>query len=732
MSISVLQYSVTGDCENRGNGSVFLRVNGSTPPFAVNCISPSCPLPTSALTTPYEYYYTGINQGTYFLQITDGSGDSIVQPVYISSGTTATIDSTPTTCGLDNATITGFTSGVYGFTTFQLYDGDDNFLTSGDSLTNNYIFTSLSAGTYYIVANDGGGCTGITPSVIINDSDPFTFGGYVVNNSACSGPATGKIFLTGLTGLLSDYTIVWSPSSVTQTGLNITGLTAGTYVATVTNLQGCSLSQTFTVNDVLPLSSGGFIVIDSPSCFENDGVVEFIVLNGTPPYYFSASTGQVEITFDNSVNFTGLTSGPYSFLVTDAGLCTIYDSTTLLTPGSFTTVQVNTTNSVCSTNAGVIQVLVDNGLSSASNLQITISGSTGTQQTGSLNNSNQFFNGLPNGDYLITVSSVGCTYTTTASISSTNLYTVSASTTGTTCGQNNGVLQVTVSSGGTLPYLFTLVGPSYSPTSVTTPISTFNGLKSGNYTLTVQDSGTQACVQTIPIFIESSDQVFFNLFPTQPVNGNDGVITAFITDGEPPFTYNWSGGNATTQVGPTVTGLTSGVYSLEVIDDNGCVLTKTVTLTGSKKYTDYRYFNVCDDQFKDSGVISKRDVRSMYLEGYADLTSGDTNCIINEAIFSIYAQIGSQSAETAFYTSSGATDYPSDQLWADTIINTLDSFIGVSGTTVDVISNRVTVTTTCEDIPKGCSIESVNSLQDSVVIVKLVIDYDISCVSCGS
>lgn len=732
MSISLLQYSVSGDCENTNSGEVFLQVTGDTPPFAVNCISPSCPLPTSALTAPYEYYVTGLSGGTFFLEITDGSNSSIIQAVYISSGTTATIDSTPTTCGLDNGTITGFTSGIYGFTTFVLYDGDDNYVNSGDSTTTDYVFTSLSAGTYYIVANDGGGCDGITPSVIINPSDPFTFGGYVVNNSSCLGPASGKIFLTGLTQPVSEYVITWSPTSIIQTGTTITGLTSGTYDATITNSIGCVATETFVVDTVLPLTSGGFITISTPSCFEDDGEVEFIVVNGTPPYFFSASTGQVEITFGSSVNFTGLTSGSYSFLVTDAGLCTIYDSVSLLTPGSFTNVQINTTNSNCSTNDGVIQVLVDNGLSSAINLQITISGSTGTQQTGSMNNSNQFFYGLSNGNYLITVSSVGCTYTATTSINSTNLFTVSATTTGTTCGGNNGIIQATVSSGGTLPYNYTLVGPSSNPTSTTTPISTFTGLKTGNYTLTVSDSGPQGCIQTITAFVDNSSAVFFNLFPTQPVNGNDGSITTFITNGEPPFTYNWTGVNTSGQTGSTITGLTSGLYSLEVIDADGCTLFKKITLTGTKRYSDYRYFNVCEDQFKNSGLISKRDIRSMYLDGLTELTSGDTNCLINEATFSIFAQIGDQTPiQTEFYVSSGSTDYPSDQLWANTIISTLDSFIGVSGTTVDIITNRITITTSCDEIPKGCTIQPVNPLQDNQVIVNLIIDYDVSCVSCN-
>ena len=730
MSISLLQFNITGDCQNIGSGEVFLQVTGDTPPFAVNCISPSCPLPSSGLTAPYEYYYSGLTGGTYFLEITDGGNASIVKSVYISSGTTVTIDSEPTTCGFDNGSITGFTSGVYGFTTFELYDGDDTYITSATSVTTNYNFTSLSAGTYYIVANDGGGCTGATASVIINPSNPFTFGGYVVDDASCLGPGSGKIFLTGLTSPISAYTLTWAPSYVTQTGTTITGLTAGTYSATITNSENCTDVQLFTVNEVLPITSGGFIVISQPTCFQNDGEVEFIVLNGTPPYFFSASTGQVEITFGSSVNFTGLTSGSYSFLVTDAGLCTIYESVSLLTPNSFTSVAINTTNSTCSTNAGIIQVLVDNGLSSATNLQVSISGSTGIQQTGTLNNSNQFFYGLTNGTYLVTVSSIACTYTATTSINSTNLYTISGSTTGTTCGQNNGVLQVTVSTGGTLPYSFTLVGPSYNPTSNTTPVSTFTNLKYGNYSLTVQDSGIPACVQTIPIFIDNSQSVFFNLLPTQPVIGNDGSITAFITSGEPPFTYVWSGGTTGSQTGSTVTGLTAGTYSCEIIDADGCVLTKYQTLIGTKKYSNYRYYNVCSDQFENSGMITKRDIKSMYLEGFTDLTSGDTNCIINEAIFSIYAQIGSQSAQTEFYVSTGATDYPSDQLWADTIIDTIDSFDGVSGTTIDIISNRITITTTCEEVSKNCTTQLVNPLQDNQVIVNLVIDYDISCVSC--
>jgi len=732
MSISIEQYSVRGDCTNTNSAELFFSVTGSTPPFAVNCITAGCPLPTSALTEPYEYRVTGLSGGTYFLQITDGTSASIIITVYISTGTTATIDSTNTSCGFNNGSITGFTSSVYGFTTFLLYDITNNLITSGISTTNYLDFTSLSAGTYYIVADDGGGCNGITASVILNPSSGITFGGYVVDDASCIGNGSGKIFITGLTSPSVDYTITWSSNANGQTGSTITGLTAGVYIATVTNSIGCSSSQSFTVNSVAPLTSGGFIVISQPTCFSNDGEVEFIIVDGTPPYFFSASTGQVEITFSSSVTFTGLSTGFYSFLVTDAGLCTIYDSVSLTTPNSFTTVQLTTTNSTCSVNNGSLNVLVDGGLSPVLNLQISISGSTGISKVGLMGNSNQTFNGLSNGTYIVTVTSTGCTYTTSTVIESVNLFSATTQVTGTTCGLNNGILQVEASTGGTFPYIYTLVGPTgTNPTTVTSPFNVFNNLYTGNYVLTIQDSSTPNCIQTFPINISTSQPVNFNLVPNQPIVGKDGSITAFITQGTPPFTLNWSGGTAETQDGYVVTGLTAGTYSLTVIDESGCSLTKYTTLQGTKKFSNYQYYNVCNNIFIDSGLVTKRTVRSMFLEGFYDLTSGDTNCIIDSATFSISAKVGSQSAITEFYSSNGGTDYPNDIQWAEAITDILNGFVGISDVTIDLVSNRITIKTNCEEINKSCKPQVINPLQDTEIEVNLVIDYNISCVDCS-
>ena len=729
MAIDIVNLIVSGDCSGTSSGFFSFDIIGTTPPFGVTCISPilTPPLPTSGGTTSYSV--SGLSANTYFLQIVDGGSYSEIKTIYISSGTTATIDSIPTSCGLNNGSITGFTSGAYGNVKFSLYDGSDNFITSAQTPNPYYEFTSLSAGTYYIVANDGGGCTGITASVILTPSTGFTFGGYVVNDGSCLGGPSGKVFITGLTQPTSAYTINWSSNVGSQTGFTVTGLTAGTYIATITDSQGCVGSGSFSVTTVPPLTSGGFTTMSQPTCFANNGEVEFIVVNGTAPYFFSGSSGQVDITFDTSVTFTGLSSGAYSFLVTDAGLCTIYDTVTLQTPNSFSSVMVNTTNSTCSANDGTLQVIIDNGFSTESSLLISISGSTGISQVGSLGSSSQTFYGLPNGTYIYTVISAGCTYTGQTSINSSSLYSATTQVTGTTCGGNNGIIDVTVSTGGTLPYNFTLTGPTYNPITYNGPLSTFTNLPYGNYSLTVQDSSSPSCVQTYPVYVGFSQGVYFDLFPQNPITGNDGSITAFILSGEPEFDLTWSS-NVGSQIGTTVTGLTAGTYSLTIEDASGCSLTKSIVLTGTKKYSSYRYYTVCEEQFFDSGLITKRNMRAMYLEGFGDLTSGDTGCIINSADFLIYAQVGSQSAQTEFYVSSGATDYPSDDLWVDTIVNTLESFVGISGVTYDIIANRINISSSCEETTNNCGTTTINPLQDNQVIVNLIIDYNISCVSC--
>jgi hypothetical protein len=121
----------------------------------------------------------------------------------------------------------------------------------------------------------------------------------------------------------------------------------------------------------------------------------------------------------------------------------------------------------------------------------------------------------------------------------------------------------------------------------------------------------------------------------------------------------------------------------------------------------------------------------MYWEGFFDLTSGDTNCIINSADFILQTSIGDETKEVNFYTSTSFNDYPNDILWAETIIDTLKSYVGIDDVSIDLVQNRIKIIAGCANYPKNCEKEILNLLKDELVIVNLKILYDISCVQCN-
>ncbi len=157
--------SFTGDCTNSSIGAINVEIAGSAPDYTIQWIEPAS-LGTIALGAGVtSYTETGLSGGTYTFNVIDTcSPDSTIFPinVYISTGTCVSITSTQdTTCNFENGSLTASTQNVYnGNAEFYLYHNTLGYITSGESFTNTYFFDSLSAGTYYVIANDGGGCTG--------------------------------------------------------------------------------------------------------------------------------------------------------------------------------------------------------------------------------------------------------------------------------------------------------------------------------------------------------------------------------------------------------------------------------------------------------------------------------------------------------------------------------------------------------------------------------------------
>jgi hypothetical protein len=705
--------SLSGDCTNSNLGGFSIDIYGNAPDYSIQWINPA--LGTIALGVGVTGYTgTSLSAGTYSFNIIDSciSPSQTILPVNvnISSGTCVSITGQQnTTCNFDNGALTAQTSSFYGSADFYLYNTLTGFITSATTGYNTFeVPPILSPGIYYVVADDGGGCTGASETIIIKSSSTISWGFYIVEDSGCNSVESGKIYVTGLTGN-PPFTYLWSNG---ETGDFITGLTNGTYSVTITDSTNCTLSQSATVGLVPALGIAGILTTTPPSCFSSDGEVTVTVSGGTGPYYYSASTGQINVSFSSSQTFQSIGSGLFSVKVTDAALCSVVGSITVLTPNGFSIVTINTINANCGNN-GRIEITLIGGQRPFTYILVNSNGDTETQVT---NSSVWQFVNLAADTYTLTISDNGaCVYTNTYTISTTSPFTLSASTTGTTCNLQNGSVNISIS-GGTPPYTVN-IGSQLQ--IIQTSAVTFNNLFSGVYAAEIDDA-VPGCAQIINFAIDTSEDVDFLLQGTNANNGNDGTLSAYITSGTPPFTLLWSN-NVNGQTGYYLSNLSAGTYSLQVTDSDGCVKVRRVTIDGFDLISSFQTFNICDSEFENIGELVRKGPKEMLNEGYYDLTSGYTNCLLNQATFNIVAIIGDVTKTSEFYISYALNDFPTDEEYFDALVALLESFDQVAQVNIDPLNNGIQIIAKCEE----------QYLVATDVTVDMLIDYNISCQYCG-
>jgi hypothetical protein len=711
--MAALNYNitVTGDCSNIGSGVLNLYVNSGTPPYTVEFVTPS--YPTQIITTQ-PASLAGLASNVYQIRVNDSSlptNNEFYINIPISSGVCASVVSTQnTTCGLNNGSVTGTSTSLYSSTNYFLYDINDNFITSASTNISTVSFSELSAGTYYLGVVDLGGCSAYSQTFIIQESENLNYGLYAVPNSSCGGTSIGKIIVTGQTGL-APYSYLWSNG---QTGSTITGLTAGVYSVAVTDAYGCTVSKDAEITNVSQIGLGIF-TSTQPTCLQSNGVINMTITGGTAPFYYSASTGDVLISYGRTFSVSGLSAGQYNFQVTDAGLCQMFAGTTLETPGGITSVTVQGQNSTCSSTNGSITINVVGGTSPYT---YTLISPNGTQLNISNSQTTQIFENLGSGTYTVGISdNSGCSTIQEVTLLAQNKFTISTSVVGTSCNQSNGSVTIYSTSGGTLPLDYSIDGVQ-NVFDTNLSAVTFNNLTSGTHTVTVTDA--DGCVQSTNILVPSSQQLNYSLYSTSCGSGNSGKITAFITSGEPPFTFNWSDNIPTDPQQIQISGLTAGTYSLTVVDNNGCSLTRSTTISCNKNYTSYQTYTMGAEVFNVQSP-TKFGLLQMLNEGYYDLTSGNTNCDLISATFTAKVSVNPSGviATQNFFTSTSLVQVPTDNQWYDTIRTLLLGIPGVGNVTIDQLNNQITIETSRNN----------TTLEGQEIVIDLIIDYNIICLS---
>ncbi|MBL7897019.1 MAG: S8 family serine peptidase, partial [Crocinitomicaceae bacterium] len=97
--------------------------------------------------------------------------------------------------------------------------------------------------------------------------------------------------------------------------------------------------------------------------------------------------------------------------------------------------------------------------------------------------------------------------------------------------------------------------------------NTFTGLCAGNYTVTISDG---SCSSTVDISITDPTVLTGSTIVTDASAGNNGAIDLTPSGGTPGYTYDWSGPSGYTASSQDISGLSAGIYSVTITDDNGC------------------------------------------------------------------------------------------------------------------------------------------------------------------
>ena len=228
-------------------------------------------------------------QGTQTLTVSDANGCSALDSVTIASPPELILDTIATfvedvNCfgGTDGSITAVATGGTPGYTYTWLGLGQ-----SGPSIS------GLAAGDYEVIINDANGCaalgvvTLVEPEPLVLTLDPSQ-----TNNVTCAGDDNGqiKVNVSGGNSAQGGVTYAWSGGVSSQ--MIATGLAAGTYTVTATDIEGCTATLQHTVTGPPPIVVQLQDSIPSARCFGESVTFNIdSIFGGDVPLYETAVNG---------------------------------------------------------------------------------------------------------------------------------------------------------------------------------------------------------------------------------------------------------------------------------------------------------------------------------------------------------------------------------------------------------------------------------------------------------
>jgi gliding motility-associated-like protein len=529
-----------------GSGSAIVSTL-SAPQLSLNITQPTCFNGTgSAVATaaggsaPYTIVWStgtfsnslnGIQPGNYSVSLTDNGGCSTSQnfSIVAPAAVTISINATLPLCAGGNASLQSTVSG--GASPYS-------YLWSNGSQSQN--ITAAASGTYSLIVTDANGCAAnasrsVTMPAALNAS-------FTLNQPACFG-ATGSASII-VSGGTTPYSYVWSNGAL---GTSASALTSGPISVTITDAQGCQLSQSGTIS--VPAVLTAQISSQQSTCGAANGSISVAVNGGTAPYDYSWSNGATTASLAN------LPAGAYALTITDNAGCTLSQSTDVQSAGSISVVANSVTAVRCNGDAnGVAEAIVTGGTA-----PYQFVWSNGATQS--------LVGGMAAGTYSVTATDAnGCSASASVSMIEPQVLSVQLQNMNVTCnGSADGSISTQVS-GGTSPYTY-----NWSNGASTSSLS---ALSSGLYQVEVLDAQNCLAIQSVTLSEPAALSVVETVASIGCFGAANGSVNLQINGGSAPFNTTWSNGS----IGTTLSNLGSGIYSYTVTDAMSCSVSGSVTI----------------------------------------------------------------------------------------------------------------------------------------------------------
>ncbi|OUV72801.1 MAG: hypothetical protein CBC83_06395 [Flavobacteriales bacterium TMED123] len=478
------------------------------------------------------------------------------------------------------------TWGAHAPYTYQWY-GPNSYTATNDSIYN------LFAGTYSVTISDTNNCS-INRSINLTQPDALVFTTFSSSNETCLGAANGTVSIdiqggsSPYTGIATDNNSGVVSTHLMQNDTVIPGITSGIFTISLTDANNCSSALILGGNDqqIIGTTIATYANIDPSSVVHLDcyGIPTGVATVQNPinlsnySYSWQDIAGNsygTDTIAENLLAGTYVLFAHYSDSLGAYPGCTTTDTVVLTQPDE---IQVNPTlikDADCfGGNDGRIQTQISGGT------RFPGGPNSWYQLLWNSGQTTRNINGLTAGTYIINITDAnGCLQADTFAVAEP-LDLISTITPsdyngyGISCfGGNNGVINLTIDQNtGTAPYVYTWSSGQSS-------LNIYN-LSSGQYTVTITDA--KGCTYTNSTNLTEPAQ----LLPSPVVSSDyfgahiscfgaaDGELTVSTIGGVQPYDILWNDGS----VNSTNSGLMSGIYSVSVTDENGCIENASITL----------------------------------------------------------------------------------------------------------------------------------------------------------